>query len=120
MRAHKIKRVPVVRNGEVVGIVSRVDILKALISYGAPGNPRPTFETDPDDARLRDAVIAAMSAVPAPAILNADVVVMAAVVHLWGIASNDMTRHNCEALARKIPGVKHVMNHMHVPATAAG
>ena len=120
MRAHRIKRVPVVRDGEVVGIVSRIDILKALISYGAPSDPRPAFVTDPDDARLRDAIIAAMSAMPGHSIQNPDVVVMAAVVHLWGVAPNDMTRRNCEALAQKIPGVKHVMNHMHVPATAAG
>lgn len=35
MLTHKIKRVPIVRDQRIVGMVSRVDLLKALISVGA-------------------------------------------------------------------------------------
>ena len=34
MLKHKIKRVPIVRDGAILGIVSRVDLVKALISVG--------------------------------------------------------------------------------------
>ena len=34
MLKHKIKRVPIVRDGAIIGIVSRIDLVKALISVG--------------------------------------------------------------------------------------
>jgi CBS-domain-containing membrane protein len=119
MRAHNVKRVPVVREGRVVGIVSRVDILKALISYGTPGEPRPpsVAATDPVDAQLRNVIMNAVQATPSLSIEHIDVVVSGGVAHLWGMAPDDAARRNCDSLVQKIPGVKHVMNHMHVPVT---
>jgi CBS domain-containing protein len=37
LTAHNIKRVPVVRDGRVVGIVSRADLVRALVA--APHGP---------------------------------------------------------------------------------
>jgi CBS domain-containing protein len=34
MRRHRLKRVPIVHNGKLVGIVSRTDVLDALARYG--------------------------------------------------------------------------------------
>ena len=120
MQARKVKHIPVVREGAVVGMVSRVDILRAMISYAADDNPRsrslPAPATDPADVRLHDAIIAAMQGVPDLYIRPADVVVMGGAAHLWGIAPNENTRRACDALVQKVPGVKRVMNHMHVPA----
>lgn len=43
LAAHRIKRVPVVRDGHVVGIVSRADLLQALEPTKAPDSPaKPT------------------------------------------------------------------------------
>lgn len=36
LRSHRIKRVPVVRNGRIVGIVSRADLLQAVAAPSAP------------------------------------------------------------------------------------
>ena len=118
MQAHKVKRVPVMRGGKVVGIVSRVDVLKALISYAAPGNPRgPSAPaTAAADNQLRDGIIAGLGAVPGLSIQRADVVVKAGVAHLWGVVPNDMTRRSAVALVQKVPGVKSVLDHMHVAA----
>jgi CBS domain-containing protein len=40
LTAHRIKRVPVVREGRIVGIVSRADLVRAL----AEESPKPTLE----------------------------------------------------------------------------
>jgi CBS-domain-containing membrane protein len=118
MQAYKVKRLPVVRGGKVVGIVSRIDVLKALTSDAAPDEVRrpSTPATDAADGRLRDAIIAAMGAVPDLPIRRADVVVKGGVAHLWGVVPNDMTRRSCVALAKKVPGVKNVLDHKHVAA----
>ncbi|NVN85068.1 MAG: CBS domain-containing protein [Rhodopseudomonas sp.] len=46
--ANKIKRVPVLREGRMVGIVSRADLLRSLASPGARRDPEPA----PDDGSL--------------------------------------------------------------------
>ena len=45
LRAYRIKRVPVVRNGQVVGIVSRENLLRALAEQEAPHGARPHSAT---------------------------------------------------------------------------
>ncbi|MFZ5790345.1 MAG: CBS domain-containing protein [Pseudomonadota bacterium] len=51
LAAHRIKRVPVVRDGRIVGIVSRADLLHAL----AAGEPEPAA---PHDAAWRSGLLA--------------------------------------------------------------
>jgi CBS-domain-containing membrane protein len=116
MQARRVKRVPVVRDGAVVGIISRVDLLKALISFAASHSPeRPSSTTtDTSDERLREAVVAALGAAPGLAIQRADVVVRDGVTHLWGVVASDLTRRTCDSVVQKVPGVKRVMDHMHV------
>jgi CBS-domain-containing membrane protein len=41
LTSHRIKRVPVVRDGRLVGIVSRADILRAVTVQAEPTEPRP-------------------------------------------------------------------------------
>jgi CBS domain-containing protein len=120
MQAREVKRVPVVQDRAVVGIVSQVDLLKALISFASSDSPRrpATPAADPVDARLRDAVIAALGAVPGLSLRRADVVVKGGAAHLWGVVPNDMARRNCDAIVEKVPGVKGVLNHMHVAAAS--
>jgi CBS domain-containing protein len=120
MQTRKVKRVPVVRDGAVVGIISRVDLVKALISFAASRNPeRPLSPAiDYTDGRLRDAVIAALGARPELSIRRTDVVVRDGVVHLWGVVPNDLTRRTCAAVVQRVPGVKQVMDHMHIAARA--
>ena len=56
METHGIKRIPIVRDGEVLGIVSRADLLRALLSR------EPESQADrPSDDELRRAVMAALS-----------------------------------------------------------
>ena len=42
LQSYRIKRVPVVRDGRIVGIVSRADLLRALAEQPTPAAPRET------------------------------------------------------------------------------
>lgn len=125
MAKHRIKRVPVVRERTVVGIVSRVDLLKALLSYAtgatpphgaaAPGNP-----AEPADDQLRREVMVAVSGKDWSRARRLDVVVRSGTAHLWGVAPNEGVRVAYESAAGKVPGVSSVVNHMHVAVMSSG
>jgi osmotically-inducible protein OsmY len=114
MLKHKIKRVPIVRDGAILGIVSRVDLVKALISVGekvySPQPARPLAE----DQQLRSAIMASVNGHSWAVAQWFDVVVLDGVVHLWGVAPNDAVRQAYVDAAQQVPGIKKLENHMHV------
>ena len=114
MLTHKIKRVPIVRDASILGIVSRVDLVKALISMGekaySPQPPPPLSE----DHELRGTIMASMKGHDWAVAQWFDVVVLDGVVHLWGVAPNDAVRQAYAEAALKVAGVKSLENHMHV------
>jgi CBS domain-containing protein len=106
----RIRRVPVIRDGRLVGIVSRRDLLRALASRldAAPVNK--------DDDAIRDAFLAEVRKQPWAAWpVEVQVVVSDGVVHLWGIAPNDEKRLAMRVAAENIPGVRGVEDHMEHP-----
>ena len=105
---HRIKRLPVVDGGKLVGIVARADLLRALA--GALAKP-PAAATD--DAALRDAVLAALRAQPwGRMATRGTVMVEAGTVHLWGTVLDGAERRACVIAAEAVPGVKAVADHM--------
>jgi CBS domain-containing protein len=118
MLKHKIKRVPIVRDGTILGIVSRVDLVKALISGGetvyAP-QPKPPST---DDRALRTAIMAAVMGHSWSVARSFDVIVLHGVAHLWGVVPSDAVRQTYVDAVRQIPGIKALENHMHVVAGA--
>jgi CBS domain-containing protein len=117
MLKHRIKRVPIMRDQAIVGIVSRVDLLKALISVG----PRVYAPQPPatDDQQLRGTVVAALRGHNWSVAQWFDAVVSGGVVHLWGVVPSDAVRQTYVDAARQVPGVEAVENHMHVGRAAA-
>jgi CBS domain-containing protein len=112
---NRIKRVPVVHNRSIVGVVSRVDLLKALISRGPPESAEQAAAAAPgDDERLRRQVENAVRGQSWSLAHRADVVVSDGVVHLWGMVPSDMVQRAYLVAAEKVPGVRAVKNHMHV------
>jgi CBS domain-containing protein len=102
-----IRRVPVIRDGVLVGIVSRRDLLRALASRldAAPVNK--------DDAAIRDAFLTEVRKQPWAAWpVEVGVVVSDGVVHLWGAAPNEEKRLAMRVAAENIPGVRGVEDHM--------
>lgn len=113
LEERRIKRVPVVRQGRVVGIVSRADLLRALASQRPAAAPPSS-----DDRTLREQVLHALRSAELgfPGFVN--VVVSDGVVHLWGAAESEETRRACRVAAESVAGVRAVENHMGVLRTA--
>lgn len=104
----RIGRVPVLRDGRLVGMVGRSDILRALASRLAPLPAR-----SEDDQRLREAVVASIEASGwLEGTADMTIVVEAGVVHLWGTVA-DQTIHRALIVAvGEIPGVREVRDHL--------
>jgi CBS domain-containing protein len=111
-----IKRVPVRRGRAVVGMVSRMDLVRALISQLTPpaaAHPE-SGVAEPADATLRREIEDAVRGRSWSLAQLSDVVVRDGVAHLWGIVPSDMVRQAYRIAAENVPGVKEVQSHMHV------
>jgi CBS domain-containing protein len=107
MEKHRIKRLPVVRDDRLIGIVSRANLLHALASLDREAPP-PVLE----DSAIRERVLAELDRQPwAPKNLI-EVVVRNGVVDLWGVIVADNQREAATVVAENIPGVKAVRNHL--------
>jgi len=118
-----IKRVPVRRGRSVVGMVSRIDLVRALIAQravAAPPLPAAAPSAPPDeltplsDEKLRREIESAVRGRSWSLARRADVMVQDGVAHIWGVVPSDLVRQAYCIAAEKVPGVKVVQNHMHV------
>jgi len=107
LERHRIKRVPVVHEGKIVGIVSRANLLHGLVSKEAA----PAVASD--DAGIREQVIAGMKAagITEPYV---DVVVAGGIVHVWGFVGSEAEKDAIRIAAETAPGVKTVQNNVAV------
>jgi len=108
LERRRIKRVPVVQDGRLAGIVSRADILRALAAHGRDALKAPSG----DDRAIREQFFARMEkeGLPRPAVVN--VVVADGVVNLWGFVDTEQERDALRVLAESIPGVTRVEDHL--------
>ena len=116
MLKHRVKRVPILRDRKVVGVVSRVDLLQALLSRepASSASRSGPAAASPSDEALRAAVVAAVSGKSWSLARRADVVAKDGVVHLWGVVPSHAVLDTYGAAAGKVAGVKSVQVHMHV------
>ena len=97
----RIKRVPVTRDGKLVGIVSRSNLIQALasaIEHSAP----PAADTD---AHIRQELLARLAREKWTDFGDRNVIVSRGVVHLWGLISSEREHQALIALAEGVPGV---------------
>jgi CBS domain-containing protein len=101
---HRIRRVPVLSGGRLVGILSRGDLIKALAT--APPSRAPLF-----DAELVREMKARLAREPW---VSRIIVVEAkdGVISLWGLVNGSAERAACETMARAIEGCKGVENQL--------
>jgi CBS domain-containing protein len=112
LETKRIKRVPVVRDGKLVGIVSRANLVRALAAAG----PRLTADTAADDRTIRQKLLAELRGQEWVHTWAADILVRDAIVHIW--ISDDRPEQEGRALrvaVENIPGVRGVEEHI-VPA----
>jgi CBS domain-containing protein len=108
LERHHIKRVPVVRDGALAGIVSRANLLHGLANTIVDRH-------EPDAARNRQLRHELMKLLLdeqklGPVVVN--VTVEDGTVRLWGIVENAGEAAAAEAAAKSVPGVKRVENNL--------
>jgi CBS domain-containing protein len=115
METHGIKRVPIVADGKLVGIVSRADFLTALT-----GVQQAATAANRDDAALRAAIVARLGRMPwiQPSIVN--VAVRDGIVELTGLTDSHAQRRAVRIVVETTPGVRTVKDNMRVQPYAVG
>ncbi|WP_158801532.1 CBS domain-containing protein [Acidisoma sp. L85] len=106
MQRKRIKRLPVVRDEALVGIVSRADFLRALAPLL---DPQETAALG--DAEIREKVISSLDE-KAWAPIGIKVTVVDGRVDLDGIISDERTRDAIIVVAENVAGVKSVKDHL--------
>jgi CBS domain-containing protein len=106
MERYDIKRLPVMKEKVLVGIVTRTNLLQAVASM-AHEIPDPTA----DDDHIRDRILRQVNATDWRPI-NFEVIVRNGVVHLHGIITNDQARQATIVAAENTAGVKDVHDHL--------
>jgi len=107
MRRRHIKRVPVVREGVCIGIVSRADVVRALGRI-LSSDDQPAL----DDAEIRDRIERELAGRPWGAAKGIRVAVAAGVVTLDGVIVDERQRKAALVTAENAPGVKAVRDHL--------
>jgi CBS domain-containing protein len=106
--ARAIRRLPVMRDGQLVGILSRRDLVKALAAVTPATLSRP-------DALLRTEMRARMEREQwAPVGLVVDAT--DGMIGLWGLVRTETEKSALETMARAIEGCRGVQNHLVVRA----
>ena len=108
LETKQIKRVPVVHDGKIVGIVSRADLLQVLASGGAK-----TADEEQDGA-IRRQLLAELREQQWADASEDRVVVSDGVVHLWGTVGSEDERRALRIAAENTPGVRAIEDHTEV------
>jgi CBS domain-containing protein len=107
MEKHRIKRLPVLRGDELVGIVTRSNLMHAMVSLAQAAPPLAK-----DDTAIRERLLAIMQQERWAPVAMTNVVVRNGVVELWGVIIDDRQREALKVAAENIPGVKAVEDHL--------
>jgi CBS domain-containing protein len=106
MEKNNVKRLPVIRDGRIVGIVSRANLLQAVAGL-AREVPDPTA----DDDHIRERIINAMEKNDwCP--FGLGVIVKDGIVHLSGVITEESARRAAVIAAENVAGVKKVHDHL--------
>lgn len=103
MEKHCIKRLPVIDDGRLVGIVSRANLLRVLAAV-APDLPRPA----PSDEDIRSRLLDELEKAGWTATNFLNVIVKDGVVHLSGLVANPHEADALRVASENVPGVRAV------------
>lgn len=117
LEKHSIKRVPIVENDRLAGIVTRANLVQALATiYG-----RPHPEVHANDAAIRDSILSHLDREPWARLGLLNVTVKDGVVDLWGMVNSESERSAIRVAAESTPAVRAVNDHLvQQPAMTGG
>jgi hypothetical protein len=108
METNRIKRVPVMRDGKLVGIISRANLVRALVA----AKTEPTSATESDDRSIRQKLLTELSRRDWVKLWAEDVIVKDGIVHFWLPEQPEAERQALRVAAENIPGVRGVEEHV--------
>ncbi|MCP1966548.1 CBS domain-containing protein [Bradyrhizobium elkanii] len=106
MEKNNVKRLPVVRDGKLVGIITRSDLLRTVASL-ARNVPAPTENDDQIRRRILDEIEQ-----NAWCPLGLSVIVRDGIAHLSGVITESRFRNAAIVAAENVPGVREVHDHL--------
>ena len=108
MEKRQIKRVPVIRGQQVVGVVSRANLLHPLAD-DVVLEAKPTAQ---GDKTIRTQLLAELAKYTWAPNWLIDATVRNGVVELWGVILDDRERAALIVAAENVPGVKAARDHL--------
>jgi CBS domain-containing protein len=105
LEEHRIQRLPVLRDGRLVGMISRADLLRALLPAAPSEAP-----ADTSDEAIRSAISARMQQQVWAKAPMMSFNVRDGIVELGGYHRSDAIRRALYALIASVPGVKRVVD----------
>jgi CBS domain-containing protein len=106
MQRHGVKRLPVMRDGKVVGIVSRANLLQGLLAREPfPASPPPA------DDQVREKVYKEL-ALHSWASHITNIVVDSGVVSLWGHVHSAVAKEAVRTAVENVAGVRRIVNNI--------
>jgi CBS-domain-containing membrane protein len=105
LEKHRIKRVPVVDNGKVIGIVSRANLVQALLRSQQDISSRQSTE---GSISGNDVVTQLESEPWWPG--NVNVIINDGAAELWGIVESQVQRDAIRVAIEAIPGLRTISN----------
>ncbi len=106
LESKRIKRVPVLSNGQLVGIVSRANIVQAVASAGRG------LQIPISDSAIREKLLAHLNKQPWAHTFLLNITVNDGIVDLWGSARSEVEKKAIRVAAESIPGVRAVNDHL--------
>ncbi len=108
LERRRIKRVPVVEDGKIVGIVSRANLLHGLATH----KERISVTPSPDDRAIRERVQALVAKKDWITHGSFNVLVADGAVELWGWVDSEDERKALMIAVGELDGVKDIVDHL--------
>lgn len=108
MERHRVKRLPIVENGRLVGIVSRANLVRALVRAMAKPLPHSAIS----DEQIRDRILDEISKQPWGPRASVSVRVKDGIAELYGTITDERERAALQVLSESTPGIKTVRDEL--------
>jgi CBS domain-containing protein len=108
LERHSIKRIPIVENARLVGIVTRANLVQAY----AVAHKKGAVNITHSDTMIRDKLMERLRGEPWARTWLLNVIVQDGVVDLWGMVGSDAERNAIRVAAETMPAVRAVNDHL--------